>query len=73
MLAVGNDELGQEVYIGDIIFNSQTGEEITISKKNYGTDGETGKISKMLLFYTKEDCSYLIGVAGKLLNPWEKI
>ncbi len=72
-ISIGNDELGQKVRLGDRIINTKTNETVEITKENYGIDMETGKRSESLLFYTKGEDSYLIGVAGQLISPWEKV
>lgn len=72
MIAVGNDELGSTVKIGDTIINTKTDERITITKENYCTN-EEGKLSNMILCYKKGETIYLFGIAGQLLSPWEKV
>ena len=72
-MAVGNDELGNKVAIGDTITNVKTGERITITEENYGKNAETGERTELILAYEKEGSTYLIGVAGQLIHPWEKV
>ncbi len=72
-MAVGNDELGSKVKIGDTVHNIKTEERFTITTDNYGTDADTGKRTEAMLFYKKGETCYLIGIAGQLLTPWEKI
>ena len=73
MYAIGNDELKEEVRIGDIVINTKTKERIMITVDSYSRDAETGEVNKLLIFNTDEECiSYIIGVNGRLINPWIK-
>jgi hypothetical protein len=62
MIAIGNDELGQQVKDGDIITD---GENEYIVKFNYSED-------KLMSLLTIEK-SIMVGLQGKLLAPWRKI
>ena len=73
MYAIGNDELKEEVRIGDIVINTKTKERIMITVDSYSRDAETGEVNILLIFNTDEECiSYIIGVNGRLINPWIK-
>lgn len=66
MLAIGNDELQEEVKEGDWIINLDSLLEGKVDF-TYSTDG-----SISMLTLKKDDCTYMVGLQGKLMSPWVK-
>ena len=65
-IAIGNDELEQQVQEGDVITD---GENEYLVKFSYSDDKRMS-----ILTVTKVDGeSYLVGVQGKLIAPWRLV
>lgn len=66
MIAIGNDELGEEVRDGDLIVNIDTLKEFPV-KFNHSADGS------MCILTIKDDGEpCMVGIHGKLVSPWVK-
>jgi len=70
MLAVGNDDLGEEVKEGDLVYNPVLEIKGVV---NFGVDVNGVKTNLLCGVAAKKGSDYLCGVSGRLIYPWKLV
>ncbi len=68
-LAIGNDELREEIKEGQTIYNEELNRRGMVK---FATD-DKGNKTNLLLFITHNEIEYIVGVSGRLVQDWKVV